>query len=147
MPSGIVITEPSLLINGQFPNEDEVSDSESEYQNSVDAEDHDLFDAPMIRCVNCNNIITAADDIIDTINAVRHPNIAIAFAVPLFDSLIIRNTLMESLSNILWQNVLRCRRCEIFLTIQYLTVYNTMIDEYFNDIPCVILDASSVVIA
>lgn len=141
------ITEQSQQIINQLPNRDEDSDSESD-EDLFDDFLNDLFDVPMIRCVNCRHLITPTDDIIDPIYAVRFPNIVIAFAVPLMNSLIIRSTEIERLSDIFWQNVLHCKGCDITLTIRYLTIYNTMIDEYVpsDDIPCVILDASSVVV-
>lgn len=98
-----------------------------------------------VGCINCRYPIACMNEIDEVIWSTQHQHIAIAYAVPIFpNSILIRTTLISPTSDIHWQTTVRCRNCNIYLSIPALTIYNTMIDEYSNDNQTIILDASSV---
>lgn len=98
-----------------------------------------------IRCINCWCPIAFADEVTETLYANRFPDIAIAHAIRLYPfSFPLFFTSFSDLSRIYWQTRVNCNICKILLSIPSLTIFNTVIDEYTNDGPCIILDASSV---
>lgn len=110
-----------------------------------------IFDMPamidFVGCVNCRYPISKNCDIETVIYSNRYRNIPIAFVIPLYEnSIVLHNTLIGPISEIYWRTAVRCNNCGILLSIPALTIYNTMIDEYFNDLDqqTIILDSSSV---
>lgn len=98
-----------------------------------------------IGCVNCRYPVAFCTEIADIIYNSRFPSIPIAYVLPVYQySLAIGYTNIIDGSLVHWRTRVQCCNCRINLTITALTIYNSAIDDYDHEEPCIILDAGSV---
>lgn len=97
-----------------------------------------------IGCVNCMFPVAFKDEICNVIYTPHHPYIPAAYVVTIFNTVILSNTVLINFSDIHWQSHVKCCNCRISLTVTSLNIYNVQVDEYTNEQPCIILDASCV---
>lgn len=68
--------------------------------------------AEYIGCINCAFPIAYQHQIIEVISARRHPNIPVAFVLPMINAQF-ANTFISQISPIHWRTHVHCRNCDI----------------------------------
>lgn len=136
-----------VALNGQIIDSNDVVDEQDvnfTFQLSFQLQIVPLL-VDFIACINCLYPIAYKDEIVDVIYTHRYPRLPIAYVLRAYDnSLIISNTSIGDFSEIYWMTQVKCRNCRILLSISSLNMYNSNVDEYINENPCIILDAGSV---
>lgn len=102
---------------------------------------------PYIGCIGCGMPVAYQWEICDAIANSRHPDLIVAYVVPIRIFSLMLSTMNLQLALNHWETKIICSNCNINLNIPALTIYNRHIADYqYNDTAdhCVIMDSECV---